>query len=317
MKNTPLISIIIPVYNGSNYLAEAIDCALGQTYENIEVIVVNDGSSDEGKTEEIALSYGDRIHYISKENGGVSSALNLGIKNMKGKYFSWLSHDDKYLPHKVKDSVDLLGKYGFDEKLIAYTNVGFINEKSECVNHKEIIRFETEKEVSNENCMKSMLQYGAINGCALLVPKNAFEESGLFDEDLRYCQDVLMWHRIFAKGYKIISDGKKNVLSRLHSNQVTQTRRDLLLSDSLAINEELMNIFSEQENSKELMYLHIIRSAKNNLFPVTKQCLKVNKEKKYFRYFEICKISGFVIYGKFRILLKKIYYKLVYSIDIK
>ena len=101
MKNQPLVSIIVPVYNGANYMREAIDSALEQTYENKEIIVVNDGSRDDGETERIALSYGDRIRYCHKENGGVSSALNLGISQMKGAYFSWLSHDDKYTPEKV------------------------------------------------------------------------------------------------------------------------------------------------------------------------------------------------------------------------
>lgn len=97
----PLVSIIIPVYNGSNYLEESINSALAQTYRNIEVIVVNDGSTDGGATERIALSYGDRIRYFYKENGGVSTALNLGLEKMKGEWFSWLSHDDLYLPEKL------------------------------------------------------------------------------------------------------------------------------------------------------------------------------------------------------------------------
>ncbi|MDD1681509.1 MAG: glycosyltransferase, partial [Methanoregula sp.] len=76
MDSTPKVSIIIPVYNGSNYLREAVDSALAQTYPNTEVIVVNDGSDDEGRTEAVAHSFGGRIRYFSKENGGVSSALN-------------------------------------------------------------------------------------------------------------------------------------------------------------------------------------------------------------------------------------------------
>ena len=103
----PLVSIIIPVYNGGNYLSEAIDSALNQTYENIEIIVVNDGSQDDLKTEQIALSYGERITYVSKENGGSSSALNVGIRTMKGEYFSWLSHDDLYLPEKIEKQVEV------------------------------------------------------------------------------------------------------------------------------------------------------------------------------------------------------------------
>ena len=95
------VSIIMPVYNGENYMREAIDSALAQTYENTEIIVVNDGSTD--RTEEIAKSYGDRIVYVSKENGGSSSALNAGIKKMTGDFFSWLSHDDLYLPERTEE----------------------------------------------------------------------------------------------------------------------------------------------------------------------------------------------------------------------
>jgi hypothetical protein len=89
MKNQqPKISVVIPVYNGSNYLKFSIDSALKKSYKNIEVIVVNDGSSDQGKTEFVALSYGKKIRYYIKTNGGVASALNFGIKHMKGDYFS-------------------------------------------------------------------------------------------------------------------------------------------------------------------------------------------------------------------------------------
>ena len=111
MKNFhPLVSIIIPVYNGSNYLKEAIDSALAQTYDNIEIIVVNDGSNDEGKTEAVALAYGDKIRYFSKPNGGTSTALNVGIRNMRGEYFSWLSHDDQYYKDKIACQIEELSK---------------------------------------------------------------------------------------------------------------------------------------------------------------------------------------------------------------
>lgn len=101
----PVVSIIIPVYNGSNYLAEAIESALAQTYRPLEIIVVNDGSRDDGASERVAKSYGDKIRYFPKNNGGVSSALNVGIKNMQGEWFSWLSHDDLYYPDKIKRQI--------------------------------------------------------------------------------------------------------------------------------------------------------------------------------------------------------------------
>ena len=76
MRYEPKVTIVIPVYNGSNFLAEAIDCALAQTYQNCEILVVNDGSTDNGASEKIALSYGEKVRYYLKENGGGSSALN-------------------------------------------------------------------------------------------------------------------------------------------------------------------------------------------------------------------------------------------------
>ena len=124
----PKVSIIIPVYNGSNYLKNAIECALQQTYGNLEVLVVDDGSTDDGATENIAMEYGDRIRYFKKPNGGVSSALNFGIQNMTGDYFSWLSHDDAYSNDKIKDSVDLLAEHKLiGEDAVAFTGGHFID----------------------------------------------------------------------------------------------------------------------------------------------------------------------------------------------
>ena len=82
-NKVPKVSIVIPVFNGANYLTSAIESALEQTYEDKEIIVVDDGSVDDDATKEIAKSYGDKIRYYLKENGGTSSALNFGIKNMK------------------------------------------------------------------------------------------------------------------------------------------------------------------------------------------------------------------------------------------
>ena len=107
MRNQPKVSIVIPVFNGSDFLNQAIDSALAQTYPNLEIIVVNDGSTDEGKTERIAESYGPKIRYFWKTNGRVASALNFGIQRMTGDYFSWLSHDDVYYPEKIHEQMDL------------------------------------------------------------------------------------------------------------------------------------------------------------------------------------------------------------------
>ena len=134
--HNPQVSIVIPVYNGSNYLADAIDSTLAQTYTNTEVIVINDGSNDGDKTEKIALSYGNQIRYFAKENGGVSSALNLGIQKAEGEYISWLSHDDAYLPDKIQTQIEHLKDTSRDT--ILFSDYEIIDENSNFVRKVKI-----------------------------------------------------------------------------------------------------------------------------------------------------------------------------------
>lgn len=116
-------------------MREAIDSALNQTYKNIEVIVVNDSSKD--NTEEIAQSYGDKIRYFSKENGGVATALNLAIKEAKGEYISWLSHDDVYYYYKIQKQIELLAKLE-DKNTILFSDINLIDENSKIFSNRII-----------------------------------------------------------------------------------------------------------------------------------------------------------------------------------
>lgn len=104
------VSTIIPVYNGSATIAQAIDSALAQDFEGQEIIVVNDGSTD--ATSEILRSYGDRIRLIEQPNGGRSRATNVGIFASTGEYIAFLHADDYWLPGRISATVDLLKQTG-------------------------------------------------------------------------------------------------------------------------------------------------------------------------------------------------------------
>lgn len=211
-KSEPKVSIVIPVYNGGDFLNEAIDSALNQTYKNIEVIVVNDGSNDNGKTRDVALSYGDKIRYFEKENGGVASALNAAIREMEGEYFSWLSHDDLYYPQKVERQVNLIEKYGCE--VIFYSDVEKIDEYSKSLYVRKIPK------TLPENFLYLLISSGLVNGCSLLVPKLCFEQIGLFNEELRATQDYDLWFRM-AKKFRFIQIQEVLVKHRVHANQST------------------------------------------------------------------------------------------------
>lgn len=227
----PKVSIVIPAYNASNYLAEAIDSALAQTYPNTEIIVVNDGSKDDGATERIALSYGNKIRYFRKENGGSSSALNTGIANMTGEWFSWLSHDDLYVPDKVETQVVYLNSLDLTEEKI-YRQVLF--SASDLIDGEgRLIRKAEEKESllmqkqvkelpGNQYLVAEPTKY-TFHGCSCLVHKRVFEEIGAFDEALRLLNDRDMWYRVYVSGYQVHFLPKALAQGRIHAKQVSKS----------------------------------------------------------------------------------------------
>lgn len=186
------MSIIIPVYNGANYLSEAIDSALTQAYPNIEVLVVNDGSTDQGKTERIATSYGDKIRYFYKENGGVASALNYGIRAMTGEYFSWLSHDDIYMNNKISKALESLAQLE-DKKRVVCCAYEVVDE-----NRKFLYEINPVKEYGADKLEIPLFPVFrcCINGCGLLIHKSHFERVGTFNEKLLTTQDYDFWFRL-------------------------------------------------------------------------------------------------------------------------
>ena len=306
----PKVSVVIPVYNGANYMREAIDSALAQTYSNIEVIVVNDGSSDGGETDSIARSYGDRIVYIKKENGGVSSALNEGIRHMTGEYFSWLSHDDIYSREKIQHQIEALSKTT-DKKTVCLCGHCFINENSECLSKKATARF-GDGVYGWRDVVFEIVTNGAFFGCALLIPKAAFDECGTFHEGLRFSQDALMWLQIFLSGYSLAYNADVDVYSRIHGKQVTQTGRALFQKDSLTIGEmlipDLVRISSKKEN---YLYLFAKRNAKYGNKDVVKSCIYAGNSNGVLNFAQKTFVKVILLYGNVRPVLRRAYYRVL------
>ena len=309
----PKVSIVIPVYNGANYLNESIDSALAQTYSNLEIIVVNDGSCDDGATERIALSYGDRIRYFRKENGGVSSALNYGIQKMTGDYFSWLSHDDKYEPEKVANSVAYLSGFEGRDRLVAMCGAYYIDSKSEKIRDVDY-RLPKNTRLSGMDVVEYILHHGVLNGCCMLIPKAAFDECGGFNEEFRYNQDALMWYQIFGAGFGMVANvEQRNVMYRLHANQASKTRRDLLLRDLLSMSKIISPVFAElSREGTNLLRLYAKRNARLYCVDAAKECIRVGRETGTLNSFDVCYIRVWLVLGGIRNVLKKLYHRLCF-----
>ncbi len=308
---TPKVSIIIPVYNGANYMREAIDSALAQTYDSIEVIVVNDGSRDDGATREVALSYGDRIRYIEKENGGVSSALNCGIRAMTGDYFSWLSHDDRYEPEKVARQVAHLGACEDRDKLIAMCGGFYIDKDSKRLRDMDF-HFPVGAVNTGMEVLDYLLTHGVLDMCCLLIPKETFEDCAYFHEDLRYNQDALILYQIFSRGYRMVTrTDERDVAYRLHVAQTSKTRRDLLIRDSNEAAKIIAPTFASLTTKEnKLLRRYAKRHARQACKEAVKTCMRVGKEARVLGASDILYIRTWVALGYVRNMLKRVYHKL-------
>lgn len=239
LQNNPKVTILIPVYNGSNFIKQAIQSAINQTYKNIEILVINDGSTDNGKTEKVIKEFGDKVKYIKKENGGVASALNLGIKEATGEYIAWLSHDDIYLPNKIEKEIKALEKLE-DKNTIIFSNFELIDENG--------ITFSTTnftKNIRKEKFCQGIYPVlkGAVNGCSILIPKICFEDAGYFKEELKTTNDYEMWIRLFSK-YPSYFIEDAIIKYRIHPNQDTN-KNPVYISECNELWKNIINSLSE------------------------------------------------------------------------
>jgi len=305
MEKQPLVSIVIPVYNGANYLKEAIDSALNQTYQNIEIIVINDGSPDNGKTEEIALSYGDKIRYFYKENGGCASALNYGITKMQGEYFSWLSHDDLFYPYKIEHAISLYKKKGLDKEncVIAGSSI-IINGKGKKKFHPTKARAGL---MQGNALFKSLFLRRTLNGCGVLVPKKVLDVCGKFNEKHNYRLDAEYWDTVALNGFSVYFTKKKYSKNRVHSNQVSVTQKSKYIKE---LEEYLKFLFEKllAENDidklKTIYVFSLVRdlAIKNEI----EKCLMDNGVTQK----EILRLNKVSNKGQIKVKLKKIFYKI-------
>ncbi|OHB60615.1 MAG: hypothetical protein A2167_08970 [Planctomycetes bacterium RBG_13_46_10] len=188
-KNRPPISVIIPTYNRSQLIGRSIKSVLNQTYRNFELIIVDDGSTD--NTEEVVASFKDeRVRYVRREeNGGEAAARNTGIKAARYDYIAYQDSDDEWLPEKLALQVELLEKAppqvgviytGFwkvDKQKKTYIPFAWVNQKDGDI-HKEL------------------LKGNFVGSPVVLVKKECFDRAGLFDERFRNAVDWEMWLRI-------------------------------------------------------------------------------------------------------------------------
>ena len=159
------------------------------------------------------------------------------------------------------------------------------------------------------------VRHGTLNGCGMLIPREAFAEFGGFNETLRYSQDTLMWLTLFFGGYGLVSDDRNNVMMRLHSGQVSRNRHDLFVRDSMAIAKKLApDMAKYSDRSNNLLYLYALRMAQHNCNEVA--CYYQNFASRHcpFTLRQRVNLALRMVYGRFRGSLKTIYYRFILKV---
>jgi glycosyltransferase involved in cell wall biosynthesis len=179
----PLVSVVIPCYNSKRYLAEAIESALLQSYSRIEIIVVDDGSTDD--TARIARSY--PVHYIYQANRGISGARNTGILHCQGEYVLFLDHDDRLLPRAVEIGVRLLEEH--PECALAVGEHRYIGADGKAIGYSN-------KHAAGRDHYLMLLEHNFIETpCSALHRRSAIALTGGFDESLKGAEDLEFYLR--------------------------------------------------------------------------------------------------------------------------
>lgn len=192
-KDLPLVSVIITTYNRKNIVGLAIQGVLDQNYPNIEIIVVDDCSSD-GTEEYFASNWVNKIKYIRhKKNMGVQFASNTGYDHSSGKFLAFIGDDDRWsYPDKLKEQIEIFEKDNISKYGIVTTSVHIIRENEE---FDKIIKHP-------KNILKHLLaRNGIIYGSAALIRRDAFEYAGKFAEELPKGTDSDVFRRIVILGY--------------------------------------------------------------------------------------------------------------------
>ena len=183
----PLVTIIIPVYNGETYLRESIESTLNQTYDNIEIICVNDGSTDGSLKilREYHTQYPDKIRVISQKNKGLAKALNAGLKVMKGKYYKKNDADDILYPNAIEEYTRAAEELGGQD--IIYANFDWIDIQGNII---ESYHYDNYNHLNQKERNSIILLNGLCGNLGLdFIPKCVFDRCGLFDESLRLSED--------------------------------------------------------------------------------------------------------------------------------
>ncbi|ALF52922.1 glycosyl transferase family A [Nostoc piscinale CENA21] len=281
----PKVTVVIPAYNAMQFLPETVESVLAQTFSDLELLIVNDGSSD--NIVQWANNITDeRVKLISQENQGVSAARNTGIMQSNGEYLAFLDADDLWKPTKLEKQILRFEEY--PEAGLVYTWTHLVDTFAKPINRVLASRLEG-------NVWKQILVANMIgNGSSAMVRRSCFQTVGLFDPELSGAADRDMWIRI-AVHYPFAVVKEPLTLWRQHTNSMSKKRQEMVKDLRRTIDKNFQSV------SFDLLYLQNRSYSYMNLYQAWNSIDEGNIEEAiYFRqqayrnYPQICLTNNYI-----------------------
>ena len=222
----PTVSVIIPTYNSARYVTAAIESVLAQTSQGFEILVIDDGSTDE--TEQLMRKYQAPVRYLRQANGGVSVARNHGIAESRGHYVAFLDADDTWFPHKLERQLTAMKKH--PEMRVSCTAFTVVDNDLTPIGmqHNQLPKITLDDLLTSGNVVGSI--------CTVIGERALFTASGGFDPSFSQCADWDMWVRLAAQTDFLYLD-ESLVTYRQHNNNMSRNA-PLLEHDSVRVLEK-------------------------------------------------------------------------------
>ena len=239
-----LVSVVIPVYNSEKFLEECLNSILTQSYRNIEIIAVDDGSTD--ASSDILERYSDKISIISQKNQGLASALNLGISQMKGSWFKWFSPDDVMYSNTIEILIDEAKNHS--DNTIIYSNWNIIDDAGNMLREFHESNY---NELSEFDFNVRLLDGQQINVNTTLIPSILFKKYGIRELD----DPVAIDYDFFLRS-ALLHDAKFRLTSkplikyRIHSDQLSHKNISKTLNYISEIKDEILMKLDEPLRNK-------------------------------------------------------------------
>lgn len=281
MKTSKKVSIVLPVYNGEDYVAESINSVIEQTYNNWELIIVNDCSTDNTLRICQSIAKDDpRIRIISnKENQKLPNSLNVGFREATGEYYTWTSDDNIYMPSAIASLVDVLEQN--TDAIMVYSDYSIIDDEG---NIQSVVNLQDPQ----------YIVAGNVCGACFLYTAEIAKEVGEYDDTLFLAEDYDYWMRIYRHG-RIVHINDNLYFYRRHSNSLTEKKKAFIQEQTYkALEKNFLPLYYEARKNGLTYRLFDNICIRAELHKSETKEVLFTVDKRYRLYLRKRKIKGYI-----------------------